>query len=474
MKKIMFLFIFLSLLNVGVGISNEQSTLYIEDVEITGIEQTGTADIILSEAPNGLSGYNLTISLYNSGIVIIKEVIFPSWASLYVNSSLPSDSVWIKAVDLNDEIKEGVTNVVLATIIFESKAKGSTCINLTVTKIDDDEGYPIDVIVENASLSVFINHPPAKPHSPYPANGATNVTITTTLSWQCSDVDNNEITYDVYFGTSSNPPKVASNITSNSYNPGTLQYSTTYYWKVVAWDEHRAKNSSQIWYFTTEAYTPPPNHPPVVTIIYPSGGTTVNGSITIRGTASDEDGNETIQKVEVKIDNEEWITATGIISWNYEWNTTQVENGQHTIYARAYDGKDYSNIVSTNVNIFNNHKPFVEITEPENGSVVNGSIVIKGKAWDIDGNETLQKVEVKIDNGTWDAANGTTLWKYSINTKELKNGMHVIEVRSYDGHDYSNIASIHIEVKNKKKIPSFELIFVIVAILSMILIGRKR
>jgi len=460
---------------VEIGISDEESTLYIENVEITGIEQTGTANIILSEAPNGLSGYNLTISLHDSKVAIIKRVIFPSWASLHINSTLSADSIWIKAVDLNDEIKKDATNIVLATIVFESKTEGITYINLTVTRIDDDEGYPIDVIVGNASLRVFINHPPVKPYSPSPLNGATNVAVTTTLSWQCSDVDNDTLTYDVYFGTSSDPPKVASNITTNSYNPGTLQYSTIYYWRVVVWDEHGAKNNSEIWHFTTEAYTPPlpPNHPPVITITYPSDGATVNGTVIIQGTASDED--KTIQKVEVRIDDGDWITATGTTSWSYEWDTTQVENGQHTIYARAYDGEDYSNIILVNVNVFNNHKPFIEITEPENGSVVKGSIIIKGKAWDEDGNETLQKVEIRIDDGEWRNATGTLNWTYNLDTKKLKNGNHTIYARSYDGKDYSNIDSITIEVKNKREgggIPGFEIIALFVAILAVV--ARNR
>jgi len=116
-----------------------------------------------------------------------------------------------------------------------------------------------------------INYPPNKPYSPYPPNNATNVAITTTLSWQCSDADGDTLTYDIYFGTGSNPPKVVSNITTNFYSPGTLQYSTTYYWKVVAWDEHGAKNSSDVWHFTTEAYTPPPpppNHHPISGIYF--------------------------------------------------------------------------------------------------------------------------------------------------------------------------------------------------------------
>ncbi|MCD6171770.1 MAG: hypothetical protein J7J36_05100, partial [Thermoplasmata archaeon] len=165
---------------------------------------------------------------------------------------------------------------------------------------------------------------------------------------------------------------------------------------------------------------------------------------------------------------------TGTTSWSYSIDTTTLSNGKHVIKARSYDGSLYSNVVSININVFNNHIPSCIITEPENGSIVNGSIIIKGKASDIDGNDTITKVEIRIDNNGWHVANGTNSWNYSINTKELKNGKHVVESRSYDGHDYSNVASIHIEVKNKKKTPGFELIAFIAAITIIAGIMKKK
>ena len=95
------------------------------------------------------------------------------------------------------------------------------------------------------------NLPPNTPSNPNPANGATGVDVDITLSWSCSDPDGDALTYDIYFGTSSNPPLVKSNHTSTTYNLGTLDYGTTYYWKVVAKDSKGGTTSSPVWSFTT-------------------------------------------------------------------------------------------------------------------------------------------------------------------------------------------------------------------------------
>ena len=364
------------------------------------------------------------------------------------------------------------------------------------------------------------NHPPSKPSSPSPSNGSTDVPIDTTLSWTCNDPDGDTITYDVYFGTSFPLPLVSNNQSSSSYTPSTLQHGTTYYWRIVAWDEYGARNASNTWHFTTEpvyymlstqispsgagyitlnpsqgtyeegtvvtatahaypgyefshwggdaagngetiqitmdgdktiiAYfstvpSPPPNKKPTIVITFPSNNSILSGIVMIGGNADDVDGN--IERVEIRIDSGEWIVAEGKNSWNYSWNTATVSNGHHTIYARSYDGTDYSNIASVNVvvdNVAINHPPEVIITEPKNGSIVKGSFLVKGIAIDEDGNDEIVKVEVKIDGGSWNIANGTTLWHYYIDENEISKGSHTIYARAYDGKNYSSIKYISI------------------------------
>jgi len=116
------------------------------------------------------------------------------------------------------------------------------------------------------------NNPPNAPSDPNPPNGATNIDINADLSWNCSDPDPGDtVTYDVYFGISSTPPKVESNQSETVYDPGVMEYGTLYYWMIVAWDNHGASTAGQIWSFTTEA-----NNPPVFGAPNPANGSTGN------------------------------------------------------------------------------------------------------------------------------------------------------------------------------------------------------
>jgi len=123
--------------------------------------------------------------------------------------------------------------------------------------VSDDEGE-----IDTASIYITItsvNDPPNIPNNPSPANGAIDVDVNVDLSWSCSDPDNDILTYDVYFGTTSNPLLVSNNQTGTTYDPGTMGYSTQYFWQIVAWDPSGEYNASPIWSFTTSAI---PNNPP--------------------------------------------------------------------------------------------------------------------------------------------------------------------------------------------------------------------
>jgi len=125
---------------------------------------------------------------------------------------------------------------------------------------------------ETTATVIEENLPPYQPSTPNPANGATNIPVNNDLSWVGGDPNPGDtVTYDVYFGTSSTPPKVGYNQSASSYDPGTLNYLTTYFWKIVAWDSYGESTAGSLWTFTTKA-----NNPPVFGTPSPANGSAGN------------------------------------------------------------------------------------------------------------------------------------------------------------------------------------------------------
>lgn len=109
-----------------------------------------------------------------------------------------------------------------------------------------------DGTVLNSIKIEWPNHPPEKPSSPNPSNEATDVNIDTDLSWTCDDSDGDKLTYDIYFGTNSNPSKIESDYTLTRYSfSNNLENETIYYWKIVAKDQNGGTSTSDTWSFTT-------------------------------------------------------------------------------------------------------------------------------------------------------------------------------------------------------------------------------
>jgi hypothetical protein len=99
------------------------------------------------------------------------------------------------------------------------------------------------------------NSPPYAPHSPSPPDSATDVGIDSDLTWIGGDPNGDAVTYDVYFGVTPAPPLVEEGLSDALYDPGILDPSRQYFWRVVAWDIYGATAEGPEWSFTTAAAT---------------------------------------------------------------------------------------------------------------------------------------------------------------------------------------------------------------------------
>jgi hypothetical protein len=93
---------------------------------------------------------------------------------------------------------------------------------------------------------------PEQASNPNPADGAMNVDANADLSWTASLY---ATSHDVYFGTSSPPPFIG-NQTVATFDPGTMVYDTTYFWRIDEVNKW-SKTTGDLWSFTTEGPKPP-------------------------------------------------------------------------------------------------------------------------------------------------------------------------------------------------------------------------
>ncbi len=108
-------------------------------------------------------------------------------------------------------------------------------------------------LIPQAALS-----PPVKASSPKPSNGAVDIRQIVTLSWSPGEA---AASHEVYFGTdadavenadtSSLEYKGSRQLGSENYDPGKLQWNTTYYWRVDEIEDGDTIQKGNVWSFTT-------------------------------------------------------------------------------------------------------------------------------------------------------------------------------------------------------------------------------
>ncbi len=109
------------------------------------------------------------------------------------------------------------------------------------------EDYTVNIKAVNEDL-------PSKAGNPYPVNNALNIPGTTLVTWSPGIRSTN---HDIYFGKvfPGEADVTEANQTDTLFDPGLLERSTTYYWRV---DEVNTfgKTAGEIWSFTTDKYCP--------------------------------------------------------------------------------------------------------------------------------------------------------------------------------------------------------------------------
>jgi serine protease AprX len=219
---------------------------------------------------------------------------------------------------------------------------------------DNTYGYgivdTIEVLQNITSNPPYQSFPPKASFTHSPKSPTIDDAIQFTDSSMNSDGHIESWTWDFGDGTSSENQ----NPTKRYINSGKYKVTLT-----VMDNKNMTDTISQSISVKFSPDDPPPNEPPTIKITNPKNGDTINGTIEIKGTSSDGDGD--VEQVEIQIGKGIWQNVIGTTSWDFNWDTTTVDDGIYTISARSFDGLDFSKIKYIYIEVKNT------ISDPDSG-----------------------------------------------------------------------------------------------------------
>jgi len=126
-------------------------------------------------------------------------------------------------------------------------------------------------------------------------------------------------------------------------------------------------------------------------------------------------------------------------------------------------------------------KAVLTISGPAEKATVSGKSRISGQCQpDSEGREPVQ-VLVRVDDGPWQLAEGTSSWSFYLDTTKLSDGNHVLRVKTFDGSQYSAETERTVTVKNPGTqgfdpvpILAVGLVLAMVALIAMAFLTRRK
>ena len=316
------------------GILNLTTTYYWRIIAWDNNSQSATGDLWMFTTRGNLPPYQPSIPFPKNGSINVSLTAQLSWTGGDPDNDTVTYDVFFGTNPIPPQV---ATNI--STSIYDPGT-----LNFSTTyywRIIAWDNYDQSTVGPQWSFTTRSNQPPDKPSNPSPADNAVNVPVNPKLTWTGGDPDNDKVCYDVYFGTNPNPPKVDSNITTTTHDPGLLLASTLYYWRIIAWDNHSESTTGDLWTFTTVAslvnvtITKPLPHMLYINDVGHKfiAVTIVYGVLTITANATSPAG---IKNVTFSIDGVAVKTFTAE-PYSYSWDTTTVNGLRHTITVVAYD-----------------------------------------------------------------------------------------------------------------------------------------
>ncbi len=245
---------------------------------------------------------------------------------------------YIWSSDIDGEFYDGTSGKITKSDL----SQGNHTITLKVQ--DDDDLWSSEV---SGDLEIT-ERPNTLPEITllYPGDGIIVIdpfgTGTIDAEWEGSDADGDDLSYRVFIDTSLDFSGGGSSVddewASFIYLAPTDE-DTSFYWKIIVSDGRDDVESE------TRSFIVRSDDTELVVIEEPLDGTTVSGTVRISGIAGERDGfiwKGSVDHVEVSVNGGQWTKAIGTGSWSFNWDSTAVVDGPHTLMVRVFDGSFYS------------------------------------------------------------------------------------------------------------------------------------
>jgi PGF-CTERM protein len=144
------------LLVVGVATGaavGAQSTPTVAPSDATvAVGETTTVAVPLSAAPDGLSGFNLTVEAAGENARVVDAAVADEFG--ITTERVEDGQATLEGVDLGENVEAGAEDVRLGTVTVRGVGGGSADLGVDVRKMDDDDGEPVSPKTGTAEVTV--------------------------------------------------------------------------------------------------------------------------------------------------------------------------------------------------------------------------------------------------------------------------------------------------------------------------------
>lgn len=154
------------------------------------------------------------------------------------------DSVRINLLHAVSVVENGKSDTIMIIIDPDKTLSSRDTMTIYIRERNDIQEY---------NFTLYYGTAPVVSSPTYPDSGSFKNVKLDTLRWSFTDIDNDSLKYDLYFGSNPDPELIASNLLDSRFifnppvNPG------IYYWKVVASDG-RFRTESPVWMVYVNTY----------------------------------------------------------------------------------------------------------------------------------------------------------------------------------------------------------------------------